>query len=167
MEKNLNELLNKINETLIIKKNEIRKKLFNNFINFYKNINIEDSDLFYFNTGINNDKEYKNLKNEYEKTKKLIFYNNKIIKNINFLEMEKNLTELNKINETLIIKKNEIKKKLFEKFINFYKNINDDEDYHFFYFISIKIDDKEYKNLIKEYEKIKNKINYINQLEKH
>ena len=165
MEKILTELF-KINETLIIKKNEIRKKLFKNFINFYKDINIEDSDLIYFNTGINNDKEYKNLKDEYEKTKKLIFYNNEIIENINVLEMEKILTELIKINEKLIIKKNEIKKEIFKKFINFYENIND-EDYHFFYFISLKIDNEEYKNLIKEYAKIKNIIFYINQLEKH
>ena len=165
MEKILTELF-KINETLIIKKNEIRKKLFKNFINFYKDINIEDSDLIYFNTGINNDKEYKNLKDEYEKTKNLIFYNNEIIENINVLEMEKILTELIKINEKLIIKKNEIKKEIFKKFINFYENIND-EDYHFFYFISLKIDDEEYKNLIKEYAKIKNIIFYINQLEKH
>ena len=166
MEKILTELF-KINETLIIKKNEIRKKLFKNFINFYKDINIEDSDLIYFNTGINNDKEYKNLKDEYEKTKNLIFYNNEIIENINVLEMEKILTELIKINETLIIKKNNIKKEIFKKFINFYENIKNDEDNHFFYFISTKIDDEEYKNLIKEYGKIKNLIFYINQLEKH
>ena len=165
MEKILTELF-KINETLIIKKNEIRKKLFKNFINFYKDINIEDSDLIYFNTGINNDKEYKNLKDEYEKTKKLIFYNNKIIENINVIEMEKILTELIKINETLIIKKNEIKKEIFKKFINFFENINDDDN-HFFYFFSLKIDDENYKNLIKEYQEIKSKIFYINQLEKN
>ena len=120
MEKILTELF-KINETLIIKKNEIRKKLFKNFINFYKDINIEDSDLIYFNTGINNDKEYKNLKDEYEKTKNLIFYNNEIIENINVLEMEKILTELIKINETLIIKKNEIKKKFLKNLLIFMK----------------------------------------------
>ena len=165
MEKFLTELF-KIKETLIIKQNEIRKKIFENFINFYKDINIEDSDILYFNIKINNDKEYENLKDKYKKIENLIYDNNEIIENINGLEMEKILTELIKINETLIIKKNEIKKEIFKKFINFFENINDDDN-HFFYFFSLKIDDENYKNLIKEYQEIKSKIFYINQLEKN
>ena len=120
MEKFLTELF-KIKETLIIKQNEIRKKIFENFINFYKDINIEDSDILYFNIKINNDKEYENLKDKYKKIENLIYDNNEIIENINGLEMEKILTELIKINETLIIKKNEIKKKFLKNLLIFMK----------------------------------------------
>ena len=79
--------------------------------------------------------------------------------------MEESLTKLFKLNETLISKKDEIRKKLFEKYINSFEDISM-EDSSFFYNISRKMKDKEYENLRIKYEKLNNLIYYINQLEK-
>ena len=78
--------------------------------------------------------------------------------------MEESLTKLFKLNETLISKKDEIRKKLFEKCINSFEGISM-EDSSFLYNISSKMKDKEYENLRIKYEKLKNLIHYINQLE--
>ena len=79
--------------------------------------------------------------------------------------MEESLTKIFKLNETLISKKDEIRKKLFEKCINSFEDISM-EDSCYFNNISRKMKDKEYENLRIKYEKLKNLINYINQLEK-
>ena len=78
--------------------------------------------------------------------------------------MEESLTKLFKLNETLISEKDEIRKKLFEKCINSFEGISM-EDSSFLYDISRKMKDKEYENLRIKYEKLKNLIYYINQLE--
>ena len=78
--------------------------------------------------------------------------------------MEESLTKLFKINETLISEKDEIRKKLFEKCINSFEGISM-EDSSFLYDISRKMKDKEYENLRIKYEKLKDLIYYIKQLE--
>ena len=79
--------------------------------------------------------------------------------------MEEFLNKISELNETLISEKVEIRKKLFEKYINSSEDINT-EDTCFFYDISRKMKDKEYENLRIKYEKIKNLLYYINQLDK-
>ena len=78
--------------------------------------------------------------------------------------MEESLTKIFKLNETLISKKDEIRKKLFEKCINSFEDISM-EDSSFFYNISRKMKDKEYENLRIKYEKLKDLIYLIHQLE--
>ena len=79
--------------------------------------------------------------------------------------MEESLTKLFKLNETLISKKDEIRKKLFEKCINLSGN-SYIEDSSFFCDISRRIKDKEFNNLRIKYEKLRHLIYDIKQLEK-
>ena len=79
--------------------------------------------------------------------------------------MEENLTKLFELNKTLISKKEEIRKKLFEKYINSSEELGI-EDSCFFNSISRKMNDKDYENLRDKYEKLNSLIYHISDLEK-
>ena len=79
--------------------------------------------------------------------------------------MEENLTKLFELNKTLIIEKDEIRKKLFEKCIISFEGKHID-DSSFLYNISREMKDKDYENLRIKYQRLKDIIYYINQLEK-
>ena len=79
--------------------------------------------------------------------------------------MEENLTKLFELNKTLIIEKDEIRKKLFEKCIISLEGKHID-DSSFLYNISREMKDKDYENLRIKYQRLKDIIYYIKMLEK-
>ena len=81
--------------------------------------------------------------------------------------MEESLDNLFKINKSLISKNEELRKNLYEKCINFY--LNKDiivEESCFFQSVSMRAKDKEFENLRIKYQKLKDLIRTIDNIEK-
>ena len=87
------------------------------------------------------------------------------IEEYNAFKIEETLDNLFKLKKSLISKKIDIRKELFEKFINSYECISVDDDY-FLCQVSTLIKDNEYDNLKKKYQYLKSLIRYIEELEK-
>ena len=81
--------------------------------------------------------------------------------------MEESLDNLFNINKSLICKKDELRKKLFEKY-NYNKCSKEleMEESNFFRIVSRKFNDKEFEELIRKYEKLSYLISSIDELKK-
>ena len=81
--------------------------------------------------------------------------------------MEEILDNLFNINKSLICKKDELRKKLFEKY-NYFKCSEKlkREESDFFYNVSIVMEDKEFEKLRRKYEKLRYLISSIDELKK-
>ena len=81
--------------------------------------------------------------------------------------MEESLDNLFNINKSLICKKDELRKKLFEKY-NYFKSSEDlrMEESRFFKNVSVLINDKEFEKLRRKYEKLRYLTCSIDELKK-